>query len=74
MRQVERHHAFMRQQRRGVNLEVCGGSRVRLDVDAPFLGVQLEGLQSTLLAQTLSGVDELIAAVVAGKHSNEHNR
>jgi hypothetical protein len=47
---------------------------VRLDVDAPFLGVQLEGLQSTLLAQTLSGVDELIAAVVAGKHSNEHNR
>ena len=47
-------------------LEVGGGARHGLDVDAPLLGVEAEGLEGALLAQDLGLVDELVAAVVAG--------
>lgn len=36
-----------------------GGTRVRLDVDAPDLGVKVESLQSTLPGKVLDNVDEL---------------
>mmetsp|Transcript_21342 Transcript_21342/g.53786 ORF Transcript_21342/g.53786 Transcript_21342/m.53786 type:complete len:436 (+) Transcript_21342:112-1419(+) len=64
VRQVQRHDAVVRLQQRGVHLEVGGGSRHRLHVDAPLLGVQVERLQRALLAQDLGLVDELVAAVV----------
>ena len=40
-------------------------ARVRLDVDAPLCGVEMEGLEGTLLAEDLELVDVLVATVVA---------
>lgn len=48
-----------------VDLEVGGGARQALDVDTPLLGVNVEGLEGTALAQQLDLVDVLVAAVVA---------
>jgi hypothetical protein len=36
-----------------------GGSRVRLDVDTPDLGVEVESLQGSLSAEVLEDIDVL---------------
>ena len=41
-------------------------ARVRLDVDAPDRGVQVESGKSTLLAEDLELIDVLISAVITG--------
>lgn len=48
-----------------VDLEVCRGARQRLDVDAPLVGVEAEGLESTPLAGELNGINVFVATVVA---------
>ena len=40
-------------------------SLVTLDVDAPFLRAEVEGLERALLAETLGLVDELVSSIVS---------
>lgn len=49
-----------------VGVKVRGRPREGLDVDTPFCGVKIEGSESALLAESLSGVDIGVASVVAG--------
>ena len=46
-------------------LEVCRGTRERLDVDTPFLRIQLESLESTLLTKQFNLVDIFVSSIVA---------
>jgi hypothetical protein len=39
-----------------------GGSRVGLDVDTPDLGVEVEGLQSSVSAEVLENINVLIVS------------
>ena len=56
----------------GVTFQMRGGNKVTyaagvwLDVDAPLSGIEVEGLEGTLLAEDLELVDVLVAAVVTG--------
>lgn len=65
-RQVEPQNPIFGQQQRRVNGEVGRGAGVRLHIDTPPLGIQVEGFQGPLAAEQLDLVDELVAAVVAG--------
>ena len=62
---IKTHDAVVGLQERGVHLEVGGGAGIWLDVDAPFLLVEMEGLEHAALAQHLNLVDHIVAAVVA---------
>lgn len=64
--QVKTHQSLMGSHDSLVNLEVCRATTQALDVDAPFLGVEVEGLESTRLASQLNGIDVLVATVVSG--------
>lgn len=64
--QVETHDALVRPHDGLVDLEVGRRARKALHVDAPLLGVELEGLKGAALASELDAVDVLVAAVVAG--------
>ena len=66
MGQIEAHQAVMWLHDCLVHLQVCGGPREALDVDAPLLIVEAEGLEGPPLAQQLDGVNVLVSAVVAG--------
>ena len=63
--QVEAHEAVVRLQQCDVRGEVRGRAGERLHVDAPFLGVQMERFECSLLAQALVLVDELVSAVIS---------
>lgn len=41
-------------------------SRIRLDVDAPFFGIEMERLQGPLAAEVFEFVDPLVTTVVPG--------
>lgn len=64
MGKVETHETAVDRHDSLVDLEVGGGSRKALDVDTPLLGVEVESLKSTLLAETLDLVDVLVATIV----------
>jgi hypothetical protein len=49
-----------------VDLQVGGRAAQALDIDAPFLVIQVERLQCSCLAQQLDGVNVLVSSVVAG--------
>lgn len=49
-----------------VDLEVGGRAREGLDIDTPLGRVNVEGLQSTLLAQSLNAVNVLVTTIVSG--------
>lgn len=49
-----------------VDLKVGRAAAKALDVDTPLGGVQVESLESTLLAGDLNGIDVLVATVVTG--------
>jgi hypothetical protein len=51
---------------RGEGRKVGGRARVGLDVDAPDLGVEVEGLEGALAGEVLEDVNVLVAAVVTG--------
>jgi hypothetical protein len=63
---VKTHETAMRRHDGLVNLQVGRAAAEALDVDTPFLRVEVEGLESTGLAQELDLVDVLVATVVAG--------
>lgn len=64
--EVETHQATVGGHEGLVDLEVGGAAAKGLDVDAPLLRVDVEGLEGTALAEELDLVDVLVAAVVAG--------
>jgi len=64
--EVKTHEAAVRGHDGLVNLEVGGAAAEALDVDTPLLGVEVEGGESTLLAEKLNLVNVLVASVVAG--------
>jgi hypothetical protein len=49
-----------------VCLQVGRATAQALHIDTPFLGVQAESLQSTLLAEYLDSIDVLVATIVTG--------
>lgn len=65
MWKVESHESVVDVEDGGVCLEVGWGAGVWLDVDAPFCWVELEGLESALLAQGLGLIYELVSSVVS---------
>jgi hypothetical protein len=64
--EVETHETTVRGHDGLVDLEVGRAARQALDVDTPLLGVDVEGLEGTLLAEKLDLVDVLVAAIVTG--------
>ena len=63
---VKTHETAVRRHDGLVNLQVGRASTEALDVDTPLLGVNVEGLESTLLAEELDLVDVLVATIVTG--------
>lgn len=63
--QIQSHQAIMRAHESLVDLQVGGTTTERLNIDAPFLRVQTEGMQSASLAGLLDGINVLVASVVA---------
>jgi hypothetical protein len=49
-----------------VNLQIGRAATQALNIDAPFLRVEVKGLQSTSLAGQLDGVDVLVSTIVSG--------
>lgn len=66
MGQVETHQSVVWLHDGLVDLQVGWRARQGLDVDAPLLRVQVEGLQGSGLAQQLDSVDVLVTTVVSG--------
>ena len=62
--EIQAHQAVVGTHESLVDLEVGGATRKALDVHAPLGGVEVECLESTLLAGDLNGVDVLVATVV----------
>ena len=48
-----------------IDLEVCRGTTQALNVDTPFLGVEVESLKSALLAKKLDLIDVLVTTIVS---------
>ena len=65
MWKVETHKSLVGLHQSTVDVEVSGGTGQGLNVDAPLVRVQVEGLESTLLAKTLRHVDLLVTAIVS---------
>lgn len=64
--EVKTHEAAVDRHDGLIDLEVGRASGQALNVDTPLLGVDVEGLESTTLAEELNLIDMLVAAVVAG--------
>lgn len=64
--QVKTHQSIMRLHDGLVDLEVCRTATQALDIDAPFLGIEVEGLESASLAGQLDGINVLVSTVVSG--------
>lgn len=62
--EVKTHQSAVRRHDSLVDLKVGGRAGEALDVDTPLLGVEVEGLESTLLAEKLDLVDVLVATIV----------
>ena len=62
--QVQSHQSLVRPHDGLVDLQVGRATTQALHVDTPLLRVQLEGLQSTLLAQQLNRINVLVSTVV----------
>ena len=62
--QSQTHNTATRAEKTGVDGEVGGRSRVGLDVHSPLGGVEVVSLESTLLAELLNLVNELVTSVV----------
>ena len=63
--EIEAHEAVVGPHDGLVDLEVCWGAGEGLHVDAPGLGVEVEGFEGALLAEQFDLVDVFVAAVVA---------
>lgn len=61
---VKTHQAVVGAHESLVDLQVGRAAAQALDVDTPLGGVEVEGLESTLLAGDLNGIDVLVTTVV----------
>lgn len=66
VRKVETHETAVDGHDSLVDLEVGRAAGEGLDVDTPLLGVEVESLEGTTLAEKLDLVDVLVTTVVAG--------
>jgi hypothetical protein len=64
-RQVQSHDAVMWLEQRSVDSKVSRRARVGLHIDSPLCWVAAVGLQSSVAAQVLNLVYNLVAAVVS---------
>lgn len=64
--EIKTHETVVRTHQSLVDLQVGRAAGKALDVDTPLGGVQVEGLESTVLAGDLNGIDVLVATVVTG--------
>lgn len=65
VRETKTHHSVLGADEGSESGKVGGGTRVRLDVHAPDLGVKVESLQSTLPGKVLNNIDVLVTTVVS---------
>lgn len=65
VRKIQTHQSFVWLHDGVVNFEVGRASTQCLDVDSPFGWVEVEGLESTVLAENLNLVDVLISTIVS---------
>lgn len=63
--EIKTHKSVMWSHNSLVDLEVCWRTTQALNIDTPFLGVQVECLESTSLAGQLNRVDVLVSTVVS---------
>jgi hypothetical protein len=66
VRQVKTHEAVVWAHQSLVDLQVGRAAAQALDVDTPFLRVDVESLEGSLLAKKLNLVDVLVATIVSG--------
>lgn len=64
--EVQTHQATVGRHESLVDLQVGRASTEALDVDTPLGGVEVEGLEGTLLAEKLDLVNVLVATIVPG--------
>lgn len=65
VRQVKTHQPLVRPHDGLICLQIGRAAAQALDIDAPLLGVQPEGLKGALLAEKLHRINVLVAAVVS---------
>ena len=65
MWQIKTHESLMGFHDSLVHLEVGWAATQALNIDAPFLGIQMESLESTSLASQLNCVDVLISTIIS---------
>jgi hypothetical protein len=66
MGQVKTHETLMGLHNGLVDLEVGRRTRESLDIDTPLIRGEVEGLESTLLTESLNAINVLITTVVTG--------
>lgn len=66
MGEVQTHQTTVGRHQSLVDLQVGRASTEALNIDTPLGGVDVEGLEGTLLAEELNLVNVLVATVVAG--------
>lgn len=64
--EIKTHETAVRGHDGLVDLEVGRAAGQALNVDTPLLGVEMEGLEGTVLAEHLDLVDVLVTTIVAG--------
>lgn len=65
VRETQTHDSILRVDQGGESGKVGGRTRVRLDVDTPDLGVEVECLQGSFSAQVLQDVNVFVTTVVS---------
>jgi hypothetical protein len=66
MGQIKTHETVMWFHKGLVHLKVGRTTTQALDVDTPFVRLDVEGLESSILAKDLDLVDVLVTAIVSG--------
>lgn len=64
VRKVKAHETVMGAHESLVDLQVGRATTQALDVNTPLVGVKVEGLEGTGLAQKLNGIDVLVSTIV----------
>ena len=65
VREIKTHESIMGPHDRLVDLQIRRATTQALNIDAPFLRVQMEGRERASLAGQLNGVDVLVSTIVS---------
>ena len=66
MREIKTHKSIMRSHDSLVDLQIGRATTQALNVDTPFLGIAVEGLEGASLAGQFDGINVLVSTVVSG--------